>query len=72
MESFASANGIPWGRLGKDDRKIDMMQPYLDRQAATGRSGVAAVGVAQEFSGSGPPTSGTRRLPRRSTPAPTI
>ena len=49
VESFAAANGIPWVRFGKDDRKIDVMQPYLDRQAATGRSGVAAVGVAQEF-----------------------
>jgi hypothetical protein len=25
------------------------MRPYLQRQAATGRSGVAAIGVAQEF-----------------------
>jgi hypothetical protein len=25
------------------------MRPYLERQAATGRSGVAAIGVAQEF-----------------------
>jgi hypothetical protein len=49
VESFASSNGIPWVKFGKDDRKIDVMQPYLDRQAATGRSGVAAVGVAQEF-----------------------
>ena len=49
VESFASANGIPWVRFGKDDRKIDVMIPYLDQQAATGRSGVAAVGVAQEF-----------------------
>jgi hypothetical protein len=36
-------------RFGKGDRKIDMMQPYLQAQAATGRSGVAAVGVSQEF-----------------------
>jgi hypothetical protein len=49
VESFASANGIPWVRFGKGDRKVDLMQPYLHRQAATGRSGVAAVGVAQEF-----------------------
>jgi hypothetical protein len=49
VESFASSDGIPWVKFGKDDRKIDVMQPYLDRQAATGRSGVAAVGVAQEF-----------------------
>ena len=49
VESFAASNGIPWVRFGKDDRKIDVMQPYLDLQATTGRSGVAAVGVAQEF-----------------------
>jgi hypothetical protein len=49
VDSFASANGIPWVKFGKDDRKIDVMTPYLDRQAATGRSGVAAIGVAQEF-----------------------
>src|SRR6516225_944698 len=49
VEWFASANGIPWVKFGKDDRKIDVMQPYLSRQAATGRSGVAAIGVAQEF-----------------------
>lgn len=29
--SFASANGISWVRFGKDDRKIDVMQRYLDR-----------------------------------------
>jgi hypothetical protein len=36
-------------RFAKADRKLEVMQEYLDRQAATGRSGVAAVGVAQEF-----------------------
>src|SRR5215471_11431691 len=49
VESYAAANGIPWVKFGKDDRKIDVMQPYLGRQAATGRSGVAAIGVCQEF-----------------------
>jgi hypothetical protein len=49
VESFAAANGIPWIRFGKDDRKADVMAPYLARQAAAGRSGIAAVGVAQEF-----------------------
>ena len=44
-----SSNGIPWVKFGKDDRKIDVMQPHLQAQAATGRSGVAAVGVSQEF-----------------------
>ena len=49
VESYASSNGIPWVRFGKGDRKINVMQPYLQAQAATGRSGVAAVGIAQEF-----------------------
>ena len=46
---FADDNKIPVVRFGKDDRKIDVMRPYLARQAATGRAGVAAIGVAQEF-----------------------
>ena len=49
VASFAEANDIPWVRFAKDDRKADVMRPYLDRQSATGRSGVAAIGVAQEF-----------------------
>jgi hypothetical protein len=49
VESYADANGIPWVRFGKNDRKISVMQPHIEAQAATGRSGVAAVGVSQEF-----------------------
>jgi hypothetical protein len=49
VESCASSNGIPWVWFGKDDRKIAVMQPHIAAQAATGRSGVAAVGVSQEF-----------------------
>ena len=49
VDRFADDNEIPVVRFGKDDRKIDRMRPYLARQAATGRSGVAAIGVAQEF-----------------------
>jgi hypothetical protein len=49
VESFAEANGIPWVRFGKDDRKADVMAPYLRTAAAASRSQVAAVGVAQEF-----------------------
>jgi hypothetical protein len=49
VASFAEANHIPWVRFAKGDRKAEVMRPYLDRQAATGRSGVAAIGVAQEF-----------------------
>ena len=49
VASFAEANGIPWVKFAKDDRKADVMAPYLKRAAATGRSQVAAIGVAQEF-----------------------
>ncbi len=49
VTAFAKANQIPVVRFGKDDRKIDVMQPYQDRLAAAGRYGVAALGVAQEF-----------------------
>jgi hypothetical protein len=36
-------------RFAKGDRKVEVMRPHLERQTATGRSGVAAVGVAQEW-----------------------
>ena len=49
VEGYAEANGIPWVRFGKGDRKLDVMRPHLDRLASEGRTGVAAVGVAQEF-----------------------
>jgi hypothetical protein len=48
VESDASSNGIPWVKFGKE-RKIDVMQSHIQAQAATGKSGVAAVGVSQEF-----------------------
>jgi hypothetical protein len=47
--SFAEANSIPWVKFSRGDRKADVMAPYLKRAAATGRSQVAAIGVAQEF-----------------------
>src|ERR1700730_5449606 len=49
VRSFAEDNRIPVVRFGKNDRKNDGMRPYLARQAGTGRAGVAAIGVAQEF-----------------------
>jgi hypothetical protein len=49
VESFAFSNEIPWVKFGKDDRKVSVMQPHIAAQAATGKSGVAAVGVSQEF-----------------------
>jgi hypothetical protein len=49
VASFAEANDIPWVKFSKDDRKADVMAPYLKQAAAGGRSRVAAIGVAQEF-----------------------
>jgi hypothetical protein len=36
-------------RFRKEDRKAEVMALYLRRQAGTGRSGVAAIRVSQEF-----------------------
>ena len=47
--TFAADNEIPVVHFDKNDRKIDVRRPYLAAQAATGRPGVAAIGVAQEF-----------------------
>ncbi len=49
VSDFAEAGHIPVVRFGKDDRKIEVMRRHLAAQAATGRPGVAAIGVAQEY-----------------------
>jgi hypothetical protein len=49
VSTFAEAEHIPVVRFGKADRKIDVMRRHVAAQAATGRSGVAAIGVAQEY-----------------------
>jgi hypothetical protein len=49
VASFAGANRIPVVPLKAADRNIEVMKPYLDKAAATGRSQVAAIGVAQEM-----------------------
>jgi hypothetical protein len=49
VTAFAEANQIPVVRFGKTDRKLEVMRRYLAAQARTGRSGVVAIGVAQEF-----------------------
>lgn len=46
---FAEDDHIPVVRFTRTDRKIDTMRPYLAAQARTGRSGVAAIGVAPEY-----------------------
>jgi hypothetical protein len=49
VSRFADEEHVPVVRFAKTDRKIDRMRRYLAAQAATGRSGVAAIGVAQEY-----------------------
>jgi hypothetical protein len=48
VASFAEANHIPVVPLKAADRNIEVMAPYLKTAAASGRSQVAAIGVAQE------------------------
>jgi hypothetical protein len=47
--SFAEANHIPLVPLKAADRNVEVMRPCLEKAAATGRSQVAAIGVAQEM-----------------------
>ena len=49
VASFAEANHIPVVTLKATDRNIEVMRPYLTAAAASGRSQVAAIGVAQEM-----------------------
>ena len=49
VQTFAAAHRVPIVKFGKLDRKAEVMLPYLQRQAATGIPGVAAIGVAQEY-----------------------
>ncbi|MEZ5086981.1 MAG: hypothetical protein R2722_12255 [Tessaracoccus sp.] len=49
VTAFAEASHVPVVRFGKHDRKIDVMRRHIVAQAKTGNSGVAAIGIAQEF-----------------------
>ena len=49
VRRFAAENDVPMVRFAKGERKLEVMRPHLDRLAAQGRCGVAAIGVAQEF-----------------------
>jgi hypothetical protein len=49
VRDFADADHIPVVRFGKGDRKIEVMRRHIAAQARTGRSGVAAIGIAQEY-----------------------
>lgn len=58
VASFVKDHGIPVVRFTRADRKIDVMQPYAQAQAATSVSGAAAIGAAQELA---PVFTATRR-----------
>ena len=49
VKAFAEADHIPLVKFAKGDRKLEVMQRHLAAQSRTGRSGVAAIGFAQEF-----------------------
>jgi predicted MarR family transcription regulator len=49
VAEFAAGNDIAVIRFARGERKLEVMRPYLDRLAGQGRTGVAAIGVAQEF-----------------------
>jgi hypothetical protein len=72
VASFAEANGIPWVKFSKEDRKAEVMAPYLKRAAATGRTQVAAIGVAQEYQRVWAAYQRKPRRRRRSSPSPRL
>jgi len=49
VTDFAAEHDIPVVRFAKGQRKVEVMRPYLERLERQGRTGVAAIGVAQEF-----------------------
>jgi hypothetical protein len=49
VRAFAEDEHVPVVRFDKNDRKIDVMRRYVVARARTGRSGVAAIGVARQF-----------------------
>ena len=49
VDRFAEDHNVPVVRFAKGERKADVMRPHLVRQERTGASGVAAIGIAQEY-----------------------
>jgi hypothetical protein len=49
VADFAAEHDIPVVRFVKGQRKVEVMRPHLDRLIRAKRTGVAAIGVAQEF-----------------------
>ena len=72
VASFAEANEIPWVKFAKDDRKADVMAPYLSgRRPPAGRKWRRS-GWRRSSSGSGPLTGGRPARRRRSSPSPRL
>jgi hypothetical protein len=49
VAEFAVGNDIPVIRFAKGERKLEVLHPHLDRLIRERRTGVAAIGMAQEF-----------------------
>jgi hypothetical protein len=49
VAEFAAEHAIPVLSFAKGERKLEVMRPHLDRLIGQGRTGVAAIGKAQEF-----------------------
>jgi hypothetical protein len=49
VAEFAAEHDIPVLSFAKGQRKLEVMRPHLDRLIGQGRTGVAAIGKAQEF-----------------------
>ncbi|HET9253663.1 MAG TPA: hypothetical protein VFO16_00495 [Pseudonocardiaceae bacterium] len=49
VAGFAAEHEVPVIRFAKGERKLEVMRPHLDQLVREGRTGVAAIGVAQEF-----------------------
>jgi hypothetical protein len=49
VDSYARGNHIPVVHFTKGQRKVEVMRRYLEAAAASGRSQVAAIGLAQEY-----------------------
>ncbi len=47
MVSFSDANDIPWIKFGKDEAKLEVMQPHLARQAT--RAGIGFTALSNGF-----------------------
>jgi len=48
LKAYAAAHGVPWIQLARKVRKEEQLRPSFEAAISEGRSGLIAVGVAQE------------------------